>query len=200
MTNDYYFLTHWRIQATAEEIYDIISRPHEYPRWWPSVYLDTHELEPGDEHGLGHRVRLHTKGWLPYTLRWESCATGTERPHRLVVSATGDFNGRGVWTFEQDAEFVNVSFDWMLTAEKPALRNLSFLLKPAFEANHRWAMERGRESLELELARRRAKTPEERERIPAPPGPNKTSGLWLGLGAVTVIGLAIAAARKSSKD
>jgi len=72
------------------------------------------------------------------------------------------------------------------------LRYLSFLLKPAFSANHRWAMERGRESLELEIARRHAQTPEERHRIPAPPQPNRTSGLWLGLGLVVVVGVIVA--------
>jgi len=40
-----------------------------------------------------------------------------------------------------------------------------------FEANHRWAMARGEESLELELRRRRAGTAAERDSVPAPPGP-----------------------------
>ena len=70
--------------------------------------------------------------------------------------ASGDFDGRGVWTFEQDGAFVDITYDWRLSAEKPLLRNLSFLLKPLFEANHRWAMAQGEESLKLELARRRA--------------------------------------------
>ena len=45
------------------------------PRWWPSVYLDVEELEPADARGLGRRVRLLTKGWLPYTLAWEFVVT-----------------------------------------------------------------------------------------------------------------------------
>ena len=54
------------------------------------------------------------------------------------------------------APVVDITYDWRLRAEKPLLRNLSFLLKPLFEANHRWAMAQGEESLKLELARRRA--------------------------------------------
>ena len=77
-------------------------------------------------------------------------------PARLTLVASGDFDGRGVWTFEQDGAFVDATYDWRLSAEKPLLRNLSFLLKPIFEANHRWAMAQGEESLKLELARRRA--------------------------------------------
>ena len=192
MTNDYHFITHWRIKGSTAEIYDIISEPMEYPRWWPSVYLQTQEIKPGDEHGIGRRILLHTKGWLPYTLRWESSSIEANRPHRLAVRAQGDFDGRGIWTLEQDGDFVNVTFDWKLTADKPLLRYLSFLLKPAFAAIHRWAMARGSESLELEIARRHAETPEERNRIPAPPPPNNTSGLWLGLGAVVIMGMTIA--------
>ena len=159
------------------------------------MYLDTKQLAPADEHGLGRCVRFHTKGWLPYTLHWESCSTEADRPHRIAIRATGDFDGRGTWTFEPDGNFVNVTFDWQLTAEKPLLRYLSFFLKPIFAANHVWAMARGEQSLRLELARRQAATPAERNQIAAPPGPNKTSGLWLSFGALATLLLLIALAR-----
>ena len=44
-------------------------------------------------------------------------------------------------------------------------------MKPIFGANHRWAMARGEESLNLELARRRATDPVVRDAIKRPPGP-----------------------------
>jgi hypothetical protein len=50
---------------------------------------------------------------------------------------------------------VKVTGDWDIRADKPLLRYLSFLFKPIFSANHRWAMARGEESLRLELGRRR---------------------------------------------
>jgi len=186
-SNEYHFITRWRVQGASDEVYDLISHPLEYPRWWPAVYLQTEEVAPGDERGVGRRIRLHTKGWLPYTLHWESCSTESARPRRLAIRATGDFDGRGIWTLEQEGQFVNITFDWKLTADKPLLRHLSFLLKPVFSANHRWAMARGLESLQLELARRHARTDGERKRIPLPPGPNKTSGVWLAFGTLVFI-------------
>jgi uncharacterized protein YndB with AHSA1/START domain len=191
MNNDYAFLTHWRFKATVDQVYDLISEPLEYPRWWPSVYLEITELDPGDATGIGQRLRLHTRGWLPYTILWESVATEIERPRRLAIRALGDFDGAGIWTLTQDGEFTDVLFDWRLTAEKPLLRRLSFVLKPVFSANHRWAMARGEQSLNLELARQRATTAEERDQIPAPPGPNKTSALWLGFGTVVFVAVLI---------
>ena len=105
--------------------------------------------------GVGRRVRLLTKGWLPYTLQWESVVVESRYPHGFTLAASGDFEGRGVWTFEQDGAFVDITYDWRIEPQKPLLRRLSFLLKPLFEANHRWAMAQGEQSLRLELARRR---------------------------------------------
>ena len=71
MSNQYEFLTRWRVEGTCGEVADVLSDALDLPRWWPSVYLHVEELTPADANGLGRRVRLHTKGWLPYTLIWE---------------------------------------------------------------------------------------------------------------------------------
>jgi hypothetical protein len=140
-------------------------------RWWPSVYLEVLVLEPGDARGLGRVVSLFTKGWLPYTLRWQFEVSEVHHPHGFRLEAWGDFVGRGIWTFTAAGDAVIVTYDWKITAAKPLLRDLSFVLKPIFAANHHWAMRMGDISLRLELARRRARTEAERARIPAPPGP-----------------------------
>ena len=161
MTNSYYFITRWRVQASAEEVFAIISEPLEYPRWWPSVYLAVENLIDGEASGVGRRVRLLTRGVLPYTLQWESVATAVERPNLLAIRASGDFDGRGIWSVVEEGDYCDITFDWKLEARKPLLAALSFALKPLFEANHRWAMARGEECLKLELLRSRAQTPEE---------------------------------------
>lgn len=187
MGNQYHFVTQWRVEGTCGEVADILGEPLDLPRWWPSVYLAAAETRPADARGLGQRVRLHTKGWLPYTLRWELEVTESRYPHGFALVASGDFDGTGVWTIEQDGEFVNAIYDWRLRAEKPLLRQLSFLLKPLFEANHRWAMSQGEESLVLELARRRATSDTARAAVPPPPGPVTYAavGLIAGVAAVT---------------
>ncbi len=191
MSRQYEFLSRWRVEGTCGEIADILADAPALARWWPSVYLHVEELEPPDARGLGRRVRLHTKGWLPYTITWESEIVESNYPHGFSLVATGDFDGRGVWTFEQDGSSVDITYDWRLSAEKPLLRNLSFLLKPVFEGNHRWAMAQGEESLKLELARRRATSDAARASIPPPPGPVTYAGAALVGGAV-VIGASLA--------
>ena len=186
MSNRYAFVTRWRVAGTCGEIADVLGDPLELPRWWPSVYLGVAETQPPDASGLHRRVRLHTKGWLPYTLTWEFELVESRYPYGFALVATGDFDGRGVWTFEQDGAFVDITYDWRLSAEKPMLRQLSFLLKPVFEANHRWAMAQGEESLKLELARRRATSDSARAAIPAPPGPVTYAGAAIIGGAVVI--------------
>lgn len=170
-SNDYHFITHWRVQSTVEEVSAILSNAPDLVRWWPAVYLDVRELAAGDATGVGKVVSLYTKGWLPYTLRWQFTVTENRAPHSFKLEATGDFVGYGIWTFAQDGNWVNITYEWSISAGKPLLRRLSWLLKPLFSANHHWAMRTGETSLKLELARRHAKTDAERAAVPTPPAP-----------------------------
>ena len=165
--NEYAFVTRWRVEGPIEEVSDILDDAEGLPRWWPSVYLDVSKRPDGV-------VDLYTQGWLPYTLRWSFRITERHYPYGFSLEASGDFVGRGVWTFKQDGPSADITYDWRIRADKPLLRYLSFVFKPLFAANHRWAMARGEESLKLELRRRHAHTPAELAAIPAPPPPTFT--------------------------
>ena len=177
--NDYAFVTTWRLPATRDEIVEILGDAAGLARWWPSVYLAVDVLEPGDELGLGKVVALYTKGWLPYTLRWQFRVTESDPPAGFALVADGDFVGRGVWTLREVAPagaeggpVTEVEYDWRIRAEKGVLRTFSLVMKPIFSANHHWAMRQGERSLRLELARRHAAgDPTVLAAIPAPPGP-----------------------------
>ena len=170
VSNDYHFITRWRVKGTAAEVAGVLRDAEELPRWWPSVYLDVRVIEEGDARGVGRVVDLWTKGWLPYTLRWRFTTTRNDGAAGLALRADGDFVGEGVWTFTQHGAFVEAEYDWRIAAEKPLLKRLTWLLRPAFSANHRWAMRKGEESMRLELARRRL-PPEQARHVAAPAGP-----------------------------
>lgn len=146
--NEYHFITHWRVRGTPEEVWEIVADPLSLPRWWPAVYLAVVERPEGF-------YELHTRGRLPYTLRWSFRVTESARPDTLQLTAWGDFDGHGAWRFFKAGEYTQIEYDWRIVANKPLLRRLSFLLKPVFGANHHWAMARGEESLKKELERRR---------------------------------------------
>ncbi|MEZ4405753.1 MAG: SRPBCC family protein [Polyangiales bacterium] len=193
-SNEYEFQTKWRVEATPDEVFDILSQPEELPRWWPSVYLAVEELDLGDESGVGRVVRFHTKGWLPYTLDWTARVTEVDRPGRVRLAAYGDLEGEGHWTLTADGAFTDIVYDWKVSALKSLLRSGSFFARPVFERNHQWAMARGEESLKLEILRRRARNEAERRAVPAPPPPTADSSLAMLLGAVGAVSAVAAGA------
>jgi hypothetical protein len=187
----YHLVSHWRIQGRPAEIYQVLEDTADLARWWPAVYLSVKQVEPGDTNGIGATFDLQTRGWLPYTLRWQLRIVEKKRPRRIVLEAKGDLTGRGIWTITAEDPLVDVAFDWQVAAEKAFLRRWSWLLRPIFAANHRWAMARGEESLQRELAFRQA-PPEKWETIPPPPRPSNISvaGLLVILGGGMLIFLA----------
>jgi hypothetical protein len=189
----YRFVTEWDLVGTAREVADVLADPLELPRWWPSVYLAVAELHPGGEGGVGRRVLLLTKGWLPYTLSWSFKVVASRYPYGFTLEAEGDFEGGGVWSIEERGAWVHVTYEWQIEAKRPLLRLLSPVARPVFAANHRWAMRRGEESLKLEVTRRRAATDLERALVPAPPRPTTTSSVPLLLAVAGAAGAVLGA-------
>ena len=164
--SNYHFITNWQVEGTCEEVYNTLKEADDLARWWQSVYLDVVTRQRGDADGCGKIVELYTKGWLPYTLVWQFRVTDVDPTNHsgFALDAFGDFVGRGVWTFEQHGNMCRIQYDWQLSAEKPILKYFSFFMKPLFSANHHWAMNKGLESLKLELRRRRGE-----QNVPPPP-------------------------------
>jgi hypothetical protein len=167
--SDYHFIDRWRVEGQVREVADIIEDAPSLAVWWPSVYFEVNELEKGGDGGVGKLIGLRAGGWLPYTLRIRFRTTESRYPNGFSMEASGDLEGTGIWTFEQDGRFVNVTYDWTIRANKPIIDKLSFLLKPIFRSNHNWTMKRGEESLQLELLRRRAQTKAGTAAVPPPP-------------------------------
>ena len=105
-----------------------------------------------------------------------------------------------MWTLRQDGEWVEAEFDWRIRAEKRLLRWFSPVLKPAFGANHRWAMARGQDSLRLEVERRRVETAEELARIPTPPGPARSTPLIVAGMALGILAAAVVLRKKNPRE
>jgi len=152
-SREFHIPTTWRVEARVAHVFDVLSRPQEFVRWWPEVYLGVREVKPGDESGLGRVVDLHTKGWLPYELRWQAEVVAIAKPRSISLRARGDLEGRGEWRLSQDGGWTVASYDWTVLVTQPWMIALAPLLKPAFVANHLWAMRRGLEGLRRELAR-----------------------------------------------
>ena len=93
-TNDYEFMTRWRVRGTPAEAYDLLVDAQSYLRWWPQVYLKVMTITQPGEHGLGAVNDLHTRSKLSYTLRSRARVTETHYPAGFTIEGTGDFLGR----------------------------------------------------------------------------------------------------------
>jgi len=143
--------TSWRIKGNINAVYDILSTPEDFVRWWPDVYLQVQQLKAGDEDGVGRVVSLRSKGKLPYVLSWQAQALEVEKPYRMLIQAQGDLEGRGEWRLHQDGDWVLIQYDWTVIINRLWMNYLAFLLKPVFVANHHWAMAKGKQGLQREL-------------------------------------------------
>ena len=147
----------WRVEGTRQEVWAVLTDVRGFTRWWSDVYLAVDVLDEGDADGVGAVLAVHSRGWLPYRLRWRGRVVEARRPEALALEASGDLAGRGRWTLTQAAGGVIARYGWQVVAERPPLRRLAPLLKPALAANHRWAMARGEAGLRRELAERRCR-------------------------------------------
>jgi hypothetical protein len=171
-SNEYQFVTRWRVRGTPEAVYDTLTDAPGLARWWPAVYLDVTDVSNAGEESV---YEMYTTGLLPYTLRWRLHPVERTPHERIELEASGDLVGRGVWTITADGSWTEVTYEWRVRANKPLLRWFSWLVRPIFAANHHWAMAKGEESLRRELAYRRAPTAGARARLPLPPEPTPTS-------------------------
>ena len=70
------------------------------------------------------------------------------------MKTTGDFDGRWRAELSPLANGTRADLTWEVTVERPVLRLLAPLLRPAFAWNHRWTTPRGEAGLKAFLAQR----------------------------------------------
>lgn len=155
ITKEYRVVTPWRLKGHAEDVRDLIARPETLAQWWPSTFLRSELIEEGDAHLIGRTVRLHTKGWLPYTIQITARIEENDFPRRLVTRTWGDLIGLALisGTVEED-QTVMALLDWRVKIRKTSIALLAPLFAPFLIANHRYAMKCGEKSMNLELERR----------------------------------------------
>ena len=144
--NEYAFVDEWDVAAPQQAVFDALADAPSYPQWWRPVYLEAHADGPAR---VGHVSRQRFKGRLPYHLRTTTTTIRHEPPELLEGDVEGDLRGRGTWTLTPlPAGGTHVRFDWRVFADRPLLRVLTPLLRPAFRWNHRWAIARAQAGLE----------------------------------------------------
>ena len=159
--NVYQFEDRWYVPFPIEKVWEVLSRPEEYPNWWRGVYLSAEPLDGGKIRDAGARTAVIAKGWLPYKLRFTLETLRLKKPTLIEFRATGDFvTDASRWILEPAGSGTTVTLEWNPRVEKRAIKLLSPLLKPLFRWNHNWTMKTGQRRIAQYLSTSTAGAPE----------------------------------------
>lgn len=154
-TSDFVLVSHWRLAASRDQVWDALKHPVEWPRWWPFVRA-VDELDAGDADGLGARYRFHWASRLPYSIRLLTTVTDIRKPTLISARAEGDLRGVGTWRLDGDERETRVEYTWSVDLDRAWMRALLPVLRPAFAWNHHAVMAAGEAGLSRHLASARA--------------------------------------------
>lgn len=132
---NYRFLTTWLIEADRERVFDALYEGERWPEWWPGC-LETENLGPAQDGGVGRRGRYRWRSRTGYQVEFEIEATAVERPYLLEGRATGDLSGHGCWRLFDQGGITCVTYEWEVETTKAWMRLLGPGLRMLMRSNH----------------------------------------------------------------
>ncbi len=150
MPQQYSFLSHWKIKAPIDTIWQLIYDSEKWPEWWDGV-ISVVETNKGDTRGIGSLRSYKMRSPMSYTLSFNMELTERIDLQLLKGNASGDLVGTGAWTFKQTGEETDVQCHWQVSTTKWWMNMFAFILRPVFHYNHAAVMRKGAESLARKL-------------------------------------------------
>lgn len=144
-------VSHWRLDASIEEVWQILSDAERWPDWWPCVET-VEQVHPGEPGGERSRWHYTWKTMLPYKLRMELCVTRIDVPILLEADVRGDVCGCGACRLARKNDQTIVRYEWKVRAHRSWMKCLAPIARPVFVWNHRMVMNQGEASLAAWLA------------------------------------------------
>lgn len=142
--NRYRFCSLWPLPAPPGEVYAVLERVEDYPRWWPQV-REVHRTD-----GVTGTVRVRSV--LPYDLAFTARETRRDPAAGVLeISTSGDIDGWARWTVGAAGAGSLVRYEQTAEVRKPLLRRLAVPGRPVFRVNHRLMMRAGRRGLVAHL-------------------------------------------------
>jgi carbon monoxide dehydrogenase subunit G len=139
MAADYHYVSTWKLRAPIEPVWSAISDLEQLPAWYPGVH-EVQTLAPGDDHGVGARVRYVIKGRLPMRLVFEATIARVDPPREAELRAEGELAGTGRWLLDQEGEVTTVRYLWDVRTTRPWMNLVAPVARPLFTWNSRGVM------------------------------------------------------------
>lgn len=145
-------VSHWRIEAPLDCVWEALTHPEQWPQWWPYVQAVT-PIGSGDGDGLGAIHRFVWTSRLPYALAFDVEVVELNRRRRIRGRASGQLEGEGVWELADVNHATEVTYTWSVVLGKASMRWIAPIAAPVFRWNHRGVMRAGEAGLRSYLAR-----------------------------------------------
>lgn len=142
MAIEYSFTTKWETSAPIHDVWETIRLSLEWPQWWKS-FVSVTEIVPGDDRGIGSLRRYTLQSPTRYKLTFDLLLTDRIEHKLLSGKAEGELAGTGIWHFDVKNSITCIECQWNVRTTKAWMNALAFLLKPAFQYNHRLVMKNG---------------------------------------------------------
>ena len=136
------FRDRWQVNGQIEEVAQTLLKTEGISTWWPQL-AGMKVASSGNEVGAGRTFVARASGFLPYELAIDFRVIQVCFPEKFSVEITGDLCGHGGGQLRQTGPRVAIDFDLTVRVNRPILRFLSLLARPALCAQHRWVMRQG---------------------------------------------------------
>ncbi|NBM16416.1 SRPBCC family protein [Streptomyces sp. GC420] len=141
----YRFRSVWDLAAPPSDVFAVLARAEDYPRWWPQF----RRFERAGGHCGPGAGTVRVRSLLPYDLllvvreRRRDPAAGI-----LEVALDGDVEGWARWTVAaRGGAGTRALYEQEVVVRKKLLRRLAVPGRPFFRANHALMMRRGQRGL-----------------------------------------------------
>ncbi len=135
-------VSHWRIHAPIDRVWDALVDIERWPRWWPYV-RSVHPLRPARADGLGCQRRIEWATRLPYDIVIDVETIDIQKPERLRGRSMGQLQGEGIWLLRFEDGVTDITYVYRVELTAGWKRWLAPLLAPLFRWNHEGVMRAG---------------------------------------------------------
>lgn len=141
----YYFRSSWTTRHDPSDVYAALHELGRYPEWWREVRVAEEVAE-----GV---FRLSCRSLLPYWLRFTSTLARADEDAGVLESRlSGDLEGWSRWLIRPHGGGAELVFEEDVVTNKPSLRLLAPVARPAFRVNHTLMIRNARRGLETYMA------------------------------------------------
>ncbi|CAN5433724.1 hypothetical protein BH11BAC1_BH11BAC1_02960 [soil metagenome] len=140
---EYDFITYLKINASREEVWDLIKDLRNWPQWWRGV-LEVREISKSCDNNHGTRFAHTWRSLLPYKLNFETEISGIVLYNSIEANVTGELEGTGKWEFaDAGSDHTAVIYRWRVRTNTRWMNLSAPFLKGIFRWNHDTVMRWG---------------------------------------------------------